>query len=91
MKIGDSLADFFTQHAEERRLRRLDGDNLQALLLKRCRDFRPDEPHAHDDGPAAGDYLRPNTIGVLNRAETINAFKTRRRESKCVGFARLWR
>ena len=69
------LADGFTEHAEERRLRRLDGDDVQAFLPKRCRDFRADEPHAHDDDPATGDHLLPDAIGILDRAKAVNAFK----------------
>jgi hypothetical protein len=44
-------------------------------LPKRRRHFRADEPHAHDDDSAAGNHLFPDAIGVLDRAETVNAFK----------------
>ena len=75
MELGDGLADRLAQHAEERRLRRIDGDHVEAFLPKRRRDFRADEPHADDDDSAAGNHLFPNAIGVLDRAETVDAFK----------------
>ena len=75
MELGDGLADRLAEHAEERRLRWVDGDHVEAFLPKRRRDFRADEPHAHDDGSTAGHHLFPNAIGVLDRAKAVNAFK----------------
>ena len=75
MKVGDGLADRLAEDAEERRLRGVDGDDIQAFLPKRRRDFRADEPHAHDNHSATGNHLFPNAIGVLDRAKTVNAFK----------------
>src|SRR5699024_5727928 len=59
MEIGNGLADVRAQHAEERRLRWVDGHHVQTLLPKRCCDFRADEPHAHDHGSATGNHLGP--------------------------------
>ena len=89
MELGDGLADCLAQDAEERRLRWVDGHHVQTLLPKRRRDFRADEPHADDDGPAAGDHLRADAIGVLTRAKTVNAFEiaTRNRD-KSIASAR---
>jgi hypothetical protein len=75
VKVGDGLADRLAEHAEERRLRWVDRDDVEAFLLKRRGDFRTDETHAHDDDPAAGDDLLPNAVGVLDGAETVDAFK----------------
>jgi hypothetical protein len=75
VEVGDGLADRLAEHAEEWRLRRVDGDDVQAFLPKRRRHFRADEPHAHDDDSAAGNDLLPNAIGILDGAETVNAFK----------------
>ena len=75
MKVGDGVADRLAQHAEERRFRRVDGDHVQSLLPERRRDLRTDEPHADDDGPAAGHDLCANAIGVLNCAETVDALE----------------
>ena len=75
MEVSDGLADRFAEHAEERGLRWVDGDHVQAFLPKRGRDFRADEPHAHDDDSATGHHLLPNAVGVLDRAKAVNAFK----------------
>ena len=75
MKVGDGLADRLAKDAEERRLRGVDGDDVEAFLSKRRRDFRADEPHADDNHSATGDHLFPNAIGVLHRAKTVNAFE----------------
>ncbi len=75
MKVGDGLADRLAEHAEERRLRWVDGDHVQAFLSKRRRDFRADEPHAHDDDSTAGDHLFPNAIGVLDGAKAVDALE----------------
>ncbi len=75
MKVGDGLADRLAEHAEERRLRWVNGDHVQAFLPERSRDFRADEPHADDDDSATSHHLFPYAIGILDRTKTINAFK----------------
>jgi hypothetical protein len=75
MKISDGLTHRLAEYPEERCLRRIDGDNLEVFLPKRRRDFRADEPHAHDDDSATGNHLLPNTVGVLDGAKTVNTFK----------------
>jgi hypothetical protein len=75
MELGDGLADRLAQDAEEPRLRWVDDHHVQAFLPRRRRDFRADEPHAHDHGSAAGNHRCPNAIGVLNRAKAVDALK----------------
>ena len=75
MEVRDRPADRLTEHAEERRFRRVDGHNVQAFLPKRRRHFRANEPHTHDDDSATGRHLVPNAIGILDRAKPVNAIE----------------
>jgi hypothetical protein len=75
MEVSDGLADRFAQDAEERRLRWVARDHVQAPLPERRSHFRANEPHAHNDDSATGHHLFPNAIGVLHRTKTVNAFK----------------
>ena len=75
MEVSDGLADRFAQDAEERRLRWVARDHVQAPLPERRSHFRANEPHAHNDDSATGHHLFPNAIGVLDRAKTVNTSK----------------
>src|SRR5688572_28811552 len=60
MEVSDRLPDRFAEHTEERCLRWIDGDDVQAFLPERRGDFRADKPHADDDDSTTGHDLFPH-------------------------------
>ncbi len=73
METLDHPADVFAERPIERRLERLDGDDLEPRLAHRRRDLCADEAESDDDRAAPARHRVADAVGVGHRAQVVDA------------------
>src|SRR5688500_17079193 len=75
MKIRDALANGFAKYAKERRLCRIDRNDLNARVPEGCGDLGAYESHADDDRSPSWSHFSTDASGIPHGTKTVDTLQ----------------
>ena len=75
MNSSHDAADFFAQHAKERRAVRIDDDHVNLFLTQGCDNFGADKPHSDDRRPAPRCDISAKSIRIADSPQIVDALE----------------